>query len=273
MEDCREIFVFETLKPSEERFWPEYQPDRHRLFYGARQFYDFLRNLHCIYERLKAACENVQTAFDQEMERRPEIYSRHESTLKAHTELLRAERYQIFYRAITSFVLGELDAKSFESLCELAVGSRAYLLFTIGNLMHSVTRIFQQQVLGVACAEKTLKLFHVHCNRRFAELVYWTHYNRVLSIFSDAGEAEVFRILYDTEKRIMTVHYFEIEGKEMSSEQFVKAKDYVVKRLVGSEKAKLSGKVFLSRNTRFEKKSCKKVLYNTTYKIVLCLKK
>jgi len=146
MEDFKEIFIFETKRQTKDRFWPKYLPDQHNLFYASRQFYDFFRNFHFIYERLKATYNNIQSTLESEIERRPEIYSKHEADLKDHMEEIRNERYkQIFYRGLTSYILGELDNKSYELLCEWIIGSRAYLLFTIANLTHSVTILTQHR--------------------------------------------------------------------------------------------------------------------------------
>ena len=140
MENAKKIFIFETWETNDHKFLPKYSSDSTNIFYGGQQFYYFFRNLHCIYERLKVACNNIIPTFEHEIGRRSEIYANYVPLLKERMDYFKNERYrQIFFRGITSFVLGEIDEKCYENLCEWLLGSRAYLLLNIGKLLNSVS--------------------------------------------------------------------------------------------------------------------------------------
>lgn len=133
--DC---FTFE-IKKNEERFLPAYNED-YNLFYGNQQMYSFLRHLHCLYERLSVAYDFIIPAFEQELERMPEVASKYGALVKSRIQQLKSELYfKVFIRAVVSNVLGEIDTATYEELCKWLIGSRAYLLLTIEKLIRSVT--------------------------------------------------------------------------------------------------------------------------------------
>lgn len=134
-----ELFEFE-VKESEPRFMPEYKQGESNLLYAGQKFYSLFRHLHCLYERLKVAHDFVGQAFEQELERRPEINTSFGPFIKENVEEIRKERYKgIFYPSTISYILGEIGAEAYEDLCKWLVGSRAYILFTIDKLIRFVS--------------------------------------------------------------------------------------------------------------------------------------
>lgn len=126
------------IKRNEERFIPEYKGEGN-LLYGNQWVYSFVRHLHCLYERLQVAYDFIIPAFEQELERMPEINIKYGALIKANMKELKTERYyKIFIRGVVSNILGEIDTVAYEELCKWLIGSRAYLLLTIEKLIRSV---------------------------------------------------------------------------------------------------------------------------------------
>lgn len=132
------LFEFEIRK-QKERFIPVFKADEASLFYGGQRFYSFFRHLHCLYERLKVANTFINQAFEQELERRPEINATFGSFIKENIEQIRKERYiDIFFPSTISYALGEIGTEAYEDLCKWLIGSKAYILFTLDKLVRSV---------------------------------------------------------------------------------------------------------------------------------------
>jgi len=133
----KSLHTFE-IKRNVEKFIPEYKGEG-SLLYGNQWIYSFIRHLHCLYERLQVAYDFIIPAFEQELERMPEISAKYGALIKTNMQQLKSERYyKIFIRGVISNILGEIDITAYEELCKWLMGSRAYLLLTIEKLIRSV---------------------------------------------------------------------------------------------------------------------------------------
>ena len=88
---------------------------------------------------MQVAYDFIIPAFEQELERMPEISAKYGALIKTNMQQLKSERYyKIFIRGVISNILGEIDITAYEELCKWLMGSRAYLLLTIEKLIRSV---------------------------------------------------------------------------------------------------------------------------------------
>jgi len=142
------VIKFE-VKEQGVKFIPKFNSSESNLLFGGQKFYSFFRHLHSLYERLKAAHDYIGQAFEQEIERKPEIYSAFTSLIKENMEQIKDERYKkIFYSSVISHTLGEIGTEAYEDLCKWLIGSRAYILFTIDKLTRSVFIICNFRLLN-----------------------------------------------------------------------------------------------------------------------------
>jgi len=67
-----------------------------------------------------------------------------------------------------------------------------------------------------------------------------------LKRYGVAGELGTVRFLYCHERKILSIHYFELQGGELTSEEFLSRRDYTQQMVLRKSKEKT--KVFLARN-------------------------
>ena len=104
-------------------------------------------------------------------------------------------------------------------------------------------------------------MFYIHLTNKFSEDLYWIYSRRIMYDYDTSDEIEAFRFLYDVNRKVLTIHYFEMESKKLSCELFLETKSYVKTLVVNS---KVDTKVFLNRNKRKKKYM---ILYKANYKI------
>jgi len=124
-------------------------------------------------------------------------------------------------------------------------------------------------------AENCLKLFKIHQNQKFDELLYYIYFNKILHSYGNSCELNTFRFLFDPNSNILTIKYFELQGLNFNPNEFISTKKYISEKLIFSDpiiadKTPYRSKIFLKRNLKYKNSSKPLILSNQIiHKIVL----
>ena len=124
--------------------------------------------------------------------------------------------------------------------------------------------------------DKTLKLADSFRVNQFSENLYFLYYTQIMKKYAPSGDFSNFRLLFNLNSRILSIHYLLLETADMSGEEFLLSENYA-KNFISNDRESIDSKpgIFLKRNKkRIKRKDNIKLLKNNiSHKIVIFIYK
>jgi len=109
------------------------------MFYGTQHVYFLVRFYFTLYERFLKAYE-ISNEFEEN--------SKTEKLTEEEKKSLSTERYEIFKWILVHLIRQNIDNEKYEDFLRSIFGTKAYLMFYIDKIIHTVTfSVFRTQLL------------------------------------------------------------------------------------------------------------------------------